>query len=291
VKPIDASSLLEPLQPGNELALPAGHYVVPAGIRRGGGPGAPIVITARDVTAPPRLVAPVDGGNILDIWAGHVTLRGLFFGPSERDRHAITIRGVDGVTVEDCVFEDVGGLALVATMTARAIIIRRNRLRRCKATAMYFGCHDGSCSILDLLIEDNTIDGVDAPGRLIGYGIQIKLNSAATIRRNQISDTKGPCIMVYGAMDRERVSRVEDNVVRGSRRSSGIVIGGGPAIVRGNVAIGHAQAGIAIENYGDRGLLRDIDVSGNTLQGNRRRGVWHPGVATGVRVGLNTDSA
>jgi hypothetical protein len=156
---------------------------------------------------------------------------------------------------------------------------------------MYFGCHDGSCSILDLVIEDNTIEGVDAPGRLIGYGMQIKLNSAATIRRNQISDTKGPCIMIYGAMDRERVSRVEDNVVRASRRSSGIVIGGGPVVVRGNVAIGHAQAGIAIEDYGDRGLLHDIDVSGNTLQGNRRRGVWQPGAAAGVRVGINTDSA
>ena len=97
--------------------------------------------------------------------------------------------------------------------------------------------------------------------------------------------------MIYGALDRGRVSHVEDNVVRGSRRSSGIVIGGGPVVVRGNVAIGHAHAGITIEDYGDRGLLRDIEVTDNTLQGNRRRGVWQPGAAAAVRVGINTDSA
>jgi len=261
------------VHPGEDIALPAGDYIADSGIRRGGMPGASVVIRALDATRPPRFVAPRKGGNVLDIWGAYVTLRGLDFGPTAPGVHAATIRGVNGITIEDCRFEEIGGLAIVATMNARAITVRRNRVRRSRATAMYFGCHDGSCSIVDLVIDDNVIETVDAPGRLIGYGIQIKLNSVATIRGNQVSDTKGPGIMIYGTTDRQRLSLVERNVVVGSRRSSGIVIGGGPAIVRGNLAMRNAEAGIAVEDYGSRGLLRGVEVTGNTLRGNRRRGV------------------
>jgi hypothetical protein len=187
--------------------------------------------------------------------------------------HAVVLSGVGRVAIEDCCFDGIGGFTIVQTMTGRDVVVRRNRIRGARATAIYFGCHDGSCSVTGVLIEGNEIYGVTAPWRQIGYGIQVKLNSSATIRDNRIQDTKGPSIMVYGSERPELTSVIEGNTVTGSRRSSGIVVGGGPAIVRDNVAGHHAGAGITLEDYRGRGLLRAIDVRDNTVYGNRRGGI------------------
>jgi len=113
------------------------------------------------------------------------------------------------------------------------------------------------------------------PDDSIGYGIQVKLNSIATIRDNVIVNTKGPGIMVYGARDLLKVSVVEGNYVAASRDSA-IVLGGGPAIVKNNIAVSSAQAGIALENYGKRGLLRNVVLVHNTLYGNMTGGIVAP---------------
>src|SRR4029077_10515016 len=67
------------------------------------------------------------------------------------------------------------------------------------------------------------------------------------------------------------------NFVRGSRTSSGIVVGGGPAIVRNNVAGWNFEGGIGLENYKQRGLLRAITVAHNTVYANREGGIMVPG--------------
>jgi hypothetical protein len=149
---------------------------------------------------------------------------------------------------------------------------------------MYFGCHDGSCALSQLVVEDNRIERVDAAGGEVGYGIQVKLNSQAVVHRNTIVDTKGPGIMVYGDRDLLRVSVVEANLVVGSRRSSGIVIGGGPALVRNNLAIRNAEAGIALQDYGNRGLLRGVVVAHNTVFDNRQAGIAAAGGLLDVRL-------
>jgi hypothetical protein len=139
---------------------------------------------------------------------------------------------------------------------------------------MYFGCHDGlGCMHSDLVVEKNYIRGVSAAPSAIGYGMQVKLNSSGVIRDNVVVDTKGPGIMVYGAHNLLTPTVIERNFVQGSRTSSGIVIGGGPAIVRNNVAVWNAEAGIELQNYGNRGLLRRIVVSHNTVYGNSRGGI------------------
>jgi len=166
--------------------------------------------------------------------------------------------------------------------SGRGLAVRRNVIRNSGATAMYFGCHDGiSCALSDLLVERNFIHTVRAPDPEIGYGIQVKLNSVAVVRDNVIADTKGPGIMVYGARDVTAVSLVERNVVTGSLGSSGIVVGGGPAIVRNNIAVANREAGIALEDYSRRGLLRGIAVTHNTVVGNRGGGITVPD--TGLR--------
>ena len=261
------------LEPGDELALTPGTYTGGLTIARGGSRRRPIVIQSADPSRPAVLVPSPAHEFVVDVSANDVVIRGVSFAHTPRGIHAIVVHGASDVVVEDCQFDDIGGLAIVETMDARHITVRRNSIRRSRATAIYFGCHSGSCSVSDILIEANRIEHVTAPWRAIGYGIQVKLNSSATIRNNVVVDTKGPPIMIYGARDSDMVTLVEGNVVAGSRRSSGIVIGGGPAIVRHNITTGNAEAGITLQDYGRRGLLRAVEVRHNTAFGNRQGGI------------------
>ena len=271
----DWCQALRTLPPGEELLLQPGDHAGPCTVTRSGVPGAPLVIRAKDPARPPRIVYPDRATNALNIRASHVLVRGLEFGPTQPDVDAIRIHSGDDVTIEDCRFVELGGIAVVAnSQSLRGLTVRRNEVLRSKGTAMYFGCHDGTACILsELLIEGNYIGGVTAPDPEIGYGIQVKLNSTGTIADNVIVDTKGPGIMVYGARDPSLLSVVERNFVSGSRTSSGIVIGGGPVVLRNNITTASAEAGIGLEDYGRRGLLRGIVVSHNTLYGNRQGGI------------------
>ena len=142
---------------------------------------------------------------------------------------------------------------------------------------MYFGCHDGqACTVSDLLVDRNYIAGVSARDPQIGYGVEFKLNSTGTIRDNVIVDTKGPGIMVYGAAAPGRPSLVERNLVVGSRNSSGILVGGGPAVVRNNLSLDNGVAGIGLQDYRRRGLLRGVVVVHNTVHGNGEAGILLP---------------
>jgi hypothetical protein len=109
--------------------------------------------------------------------------------------------------------------------SAGHIVVRRNEIVESKATAMYFGCHDELHRILsDLVMERDFIRGVEATEGEIGYGLQVKLNSTATISDNVIVDTKGPGIMVYGASE-----CTAPRTPRTSARSSGTSwLGRGP---------------------------------------------------------------
>ena len=145
---------------------------------------------------------------------------------------------------------------------------------------MYFGCHDGMrCAISGLWSRATTSMACGRQIREIGYGLQVKLNSVGVIRDNVIMDTKGPGIMVYGARMPDRVSVVERNVVMGSLRSSGIVVGGGPVIVRNNVVIGNREGGHRARGLrptraaarGHRGPQHDLWQSGRRHHGARPR--------------------
>ncbi len=264
--------------PGEELVLAPGDYQGPCAIRRGGEPGAALVIRAADPARRPRIVYAGRASNVFEVRASHVTIRGLEFGPTQQDVDAVRIFKANGVTVEDCYFTQLGGIAVVANHSSvRGLVIRRNVIRSSTATAMYFGCHDGvGCVVSGLVVEGNFIEGVTAPDPEIGYGIEVKLNSSAIIRDNTVIKTKGPGIMVFGSQDLTTSSLIERNVTIGSRTSGGIVIGGGPAIVRNNIAVSNDEGGITLEDYKKRGLLRGVIVVGNSAYGNRLGGVTVP---------------
>lgn len=272
----DLCAALNGLQVGEELLLRSGDYPGGCSVRRGGSPGSPMIIRSAEAQRPARLVAPGAGRNLLEIRASDVSIRGLHFGPSDAD--GVRIMSGHRVSVEECEFRQIGGIAVVANHTStRGLTVRRNIIVDSGATGMYFGCHDGArCAVSGLLIEGNLIQGVTAVGQQIGYGMQVKLNSSAIIRDNVVLDTKGPGIMVYGSRDLVATSVVERNFVRGSRTSSGIVVGGGPVMVRNNVSGWNFEAGIGLENYGGRGLLRAIVAVHNTVYANHSGGVMVP---------------
>jgi len=87
--------------------------------------------------------------NVFEVRASHVTIRGLEFGPTHPDADAIRIFNGNGVTIEDCHFNHLGALAVVANhASVRGLVVRRNVIRNSLATALYFGCHDGNgCSL------------------------------------------------------------------------------------------------------------------------------------------------
>lgn len=274
----DWCQALHRLPAGEELVLRPGEYRGRCTIRRGGTAQQPLVIRGKDRTAPPRLTYHDRAGNLLDIHAGHLVLRHLHFGPTLPDVDAVRIHLADDVRVEECSFAELGGIAVVANSgSVTDLTVRGNVIRNSGATAMYFGCHDGSCSLSRILVEGNHIEHVRAPGGEVGYGIQVKLNSQAVIRRNTIVDTKGPGVMVYGDRDLLRASLVEANLIVRSQRSSGIVIGGGPVVVRNNIVVRNAEAGIALQDYGGRGLLRGVVVAHNTVFDNHEAGIQVPG--------------
>lgn len=150
-----------------------------------------------------------------------------------RNVAAVRILAHAGITVEDCEFSRHGGIAIAATRTSvDRLYVRRNIIIDSSATAIYFGCHDGAgYQISNLIVARNFIRGVDAVDPEIGYGIQLKLNTIGVISDNVIADTKRPGIMVYGSSDLSRPSLIERNFIAGSRQSSGVLIGGGPAQV------------------------------------------------------------
>jgi hypothetical protein len=263
----DLCGAINTLQPGDELVLRPGDYRGPCTIRIGGRPGAPIVIRAQDPAQKPRIVYAGRESNVMDVKASHVILRGLRFGPTQEDVDGVRVFRAEEVTVEECEFEGMGGIAVVANhANVRGLVVRNNTVRRSRATGMYFGCHDGAtCRVTDLLVEGNSIHGVAAPPDSVGYGLEIKLNSAGIVRGNVVVDTKGPGIMVYGSQSPSLLSTVERNFVVGSRESAGIVVGGGPALVRNNITLGSSEAGISLEDYKRRGLLRRVVVVHNTV--------------------------
>jgi hypothetical protein len=266
------------LPPGGDVVLAPGNYAGPCTVHRSGAPGAPLVIQAKDLHDRPRIMYLGQANNVLNIRGDHLIVRGLDIGPTKSSVDGIRIKEGSDVTIEDCRFQRLGGVAVVANHTSSArIVVRRNEIIQSRSTAMYFGCHDGiHCALTDLLVERNYIRGVEATDPEIGYGIEVKLNSTAIIRDNVIVDTKGPGIMVYGASDLSKVNVVERNFVAGSRNSSAIVLGGGPAIVRNNVTTTSAEAGIGLEDYHRRGLLRGIVVAHNTTYDNVKGGIAVP---------------
>lgn len=287
VGPADAwCGVINQAVPGEEIVLRPGAYTTPCWLTARGTPEAPIVVRSQSKDPAQRAVFAYPGAsaNVLELRdAAYLVLRELTFAPTREGVDAIRIWRAHNIIIEHNLFQGIGGIAISAnTKDSTQIVVRQNTFRELRATGLYFGCHDGtSCRVTDLLIEGNRIDGVSpSDRRAVGYGIQIKLNSWGVVRHNAIYRTKGPGIMIYGSNQHATPSTVEHNHVAGSLSEGGVVIGGGPAVVRHNVLLGNAYGGISVQNYGRRNLLHNIWLMYNTILDNDDSGInvasWQP---------------
>ena len=261
--------------PGDEIIFVPGFYTVPCWITAKGLPGSPITVRSQSEEPNQRATFAYPGStsNVLELRdAAYLTIRGFSFAPTQDGVDAIRIRKANDIIIEKNLFKGIGAVSISANDSdTHRITVRQNTFKDLKYTGLYFGCHDGNaCHATDLLIEGNLIDGITTPfaPSAIGYGLEIKLNSYGTVKDNTVYRTKGPGIMVYGSNRKDPPSILEGNYVEGSKTEGGIVIGGGPAIVRNNVLIGNGYGGISIQNYGGRNLQKDVWVVHNTMINN-----------------------
>src|SRR5262249_39493122 len=158
------------------------------------------------------------------------------FGPTAAGAGVNPIKlrsSLQGVVVDQNVFQgtDIAVAANSSGSTYQNVSVTNNVLTNLQSTGLYFGCHDGvSCHALNILIQGNLIDTVQ-PGDGVGYGLEIKLNSYATILENTIYRSRGPGIDVYGSNRGDPASIVERNYIEGAQTDAGINVSGGPAIV------------------------------------------------------------
>jgi hypothetical protein len=269
--------------PGDEIIFAPGNYPNTCWITVSGTASNPILIRSESETNRATFNYSGSSSNILEIRGSYITIRGFGFRPSSDVVDSVRIMVVSNVTVENNRFEGIGNIAVSANSgNSSNLTIRNNTFLNLLNTPVYIGVHDGSVSSRNLLFEGNFINGVSPPDPSIGYGIEVKLNSYGTIRDNTIYNTKGPPIMTYGSNKGDPASIIEGNYAEGSRNEGGIVIGGGPAIVKNNVLVGNGYGGISCQNYGGRGLQKNIWLIHNTILNNDDSGINVSGWTTGA---------
>jgi len=274
--------------PGDEIVFIPGFYTMPCWITAKGLPGSPITVRSQSEEPNQRATFAYPGSTsiVLELRnAAYLTIRGFSFAPTQNGVDAIRIRKANDIIIEKNLFQGIGAVSISANDSdTQHITVRQNTFKDLKYTGLYFGCHDGSaCHATDLLIEGNFIDRITTPfdPSAIGYGLEIKLNSYGTVRDNTIYRTKGPGIMIYGSNRGDTPNLIEGNYVEGSQTEGGIVIAGGPAVVRNNVLIGNAYGGISAQNYCGRNLQKNVWIVYNTIINNDDSGVnvsaWQAG--------------
>jgi hypothetical protein len=293
--------ILRTLQPGDELVFLPGIHEGHAVLTASGEAGRPITLrgVAKDGKLP-ELRYTGSANNLWRIKASHLIIRDLAFHSTHS--YGMRIERADHITIDGCQFRECGG----GDLSANSADVDGLRVQNCRfigspCTPVYIGHQDGKLAITHFVFERNIIDGSRITEG-VGYGIQLKLNvRGGVIRENHIFGTQGPGIMVYGSLDAapEDAQRVERNIIVGGRDNPGIVVGGGPALVQGNLLVGGRSGGIAVQNYGGRDILdgirlidnvmvlnksSDLSVSGNArgllAQGNR---AWRDAEAGGFR--------
>jgi hypothetical protein len=274
--------ILTQLQPGDELILHEGIYEGSAAINISGLPGKPIIIRGYGKGEErPVLLWEGKGANLLQIGASNIVIDFLEF--RAKYVYAIRLRGSESnsnnnVTIKNCVFYMSGGgdISANSSLAYDNIQILDNYFIGSQKTAVYIGIHDGKSNVTNFVFKGNVIDGSQIYGDdIVGYGIELKLNvTKSLIENNYITGTKGPCIMVYGAenLDADNANIVRNNIVVGSRQEAGIVVGGGPSTIEGNLSLG-CKGGISVQNYGNRNLLHNVVLLGNTAVCDRTYGM------------------
>jgi hypothetical protein len=273
---------------GDTVIFVAGTYSDTCSIVVSGTSGARITLRSQTAAPADRAFLAYAGtsSNIIDVYGSYVTIRWLTFGPTAPGAgvNPLKLRSSNqGIVIDQNVFQgtDIAVAANSSGNIYQDISVTNNVLTNLQSTGLYFGCHDGiSCHAVNILIRGNLIHTVQ-PGDGVGYGLEIKLNSYATIIENTVYSSQGPGIEVYGSNRGDPPSVVERNYVEGAVTDAGINVGGGPAIVRNNIVVGNQYNGIWAQDYNGRGLQQNVWIVHNTVANNQTGGIkvsnWQAG--------------
>ena len=271
----DYRPLLDELEPGGELVFLPGEHEGHTVLTLSGTEDAPITIRGvlDEDGNPPELRVMERGHNLWRIRGDHLVIRDLGFHAPHA--YAIRVDEANDITIENCVFRDCGS----GDLSANSGDVHGLRIRGCtsigaRRTPYYIGQHQGELDITGFEFERNVIDGsqIEPAPNTVGYAIQLKLNvRAGVIRENYITGALGPGIMVYGVEEGEPEdgSRIERNIVIGSQRNPGIIMGAGPATAINNLVLGCESGGVSVFNYNQWDMLDHIRVEGNIAAVNR----------------------
>jgi len=286
VTPANWCNSINAAAPGTTFVLAPGSYTDSCHITASGTAAAPIAIRSQGQATASRANLVYNGStsNIIDLGGSYIALRWLTLGPSQDGVDGIRIRGTHDDVIEENIFQSIGGVGVPNNddggSTPR-ITVRNNVFNNGQSTVIYMGCHDGSsCHSPDVLIEGNVINGAQ-PGDGVGSGVQIKLNSYATVRDNTIYNTTGAGIIIYGSSEGDPATLVEGNYVEGAQDDAGINASGGPVIVRNNILVGNGNFGVWAQDYNGRNLQTNVWIVENTLLNNQSGGIgvqnWQTG--------------
>ncbi len=270
------------LQPGDELVVRGGTYCNTGRrfISVSGTAAAPIVIRAADGEVPVLTRADDPTGpqtqNGIEIFAEHTTIRGIRF--ERGDAGVRFFGGSQHVTFEDneISFTSNNGLTLNSGSTSN-FVIRRNHIHDTgqfagdtEGEGMYVGCHTGSCSASNHLIEGNYIHHLRGTSSGGNDGIEIKTGSFAnTVRDNVIHDTtigrRYPCIFAYGVDDplTQAPNVIERNVVWNCGEA---ILVTADVIVRNNIVL-DSDFGINVNYQNPAPPMRNVTLINNTIAG------------------------
>lgn len=269
----DIHAAVATLQPGDELVLGGGEYVLDRAVLINfyGTVDEPIVIRAKDGESPllrqtnsSRYVIDIDG-------AAYIEIRGLELSGGNQ---SIRMREADYITVADCDIHDSNDVAIAVnwTGTYTGLKIIRNHIHHTNHTGegLYLGCNNDFCRVENSLIDSNYIHHTNGPTVTQGDGIELKEGSSGNvISNNVIHDTNYPGILTYSTVGNGPPNIIEGNVMWNSSENGMQVAA--DAIVRNNIIIG---APVAFQLH-QAGSPSNLEFVNNT--------VIVPGTAINVR--------
>jgi hypothetical protein len=263
----DFRSAMQNLAPGDTLVMHGGTYALSSyfELDLAGTADAPIEIRAAAGEQP--LIHYVDDGqNIVNIAdSSFLTIDGIEFSGGSR---GIRLMNSSDITIRNCHVHDTAANAISANddgnVYARLAFVH-NEIDHAGDTAegFYLGCNDDACRIHDSLVANNYIHDLNGPTVTQGDGIEIKAGSYANVvRDNVIHDTAYPGITLYHTNGNGAPNVIERNLVWNSG-DNGIQVTG-DAIVRNNIVLGAAAAGIGI-HASQGGVVQNLVIVNNTV--------------------------
>ena len=261
---------VESLQPGDTLIVHSGTYSGIGRISIGakGTTDQPIVIQGANGEPRPHITRPQNTTiqNTINIeGSSYLTIQGLEISGNGGDAIKVNEQPSHHVTLQDLVIHDID-VGINTKNNSNNFIIRDNHIYNTgvdqgTGEGMYIGCHDGSCSLSDSIIEHNLIHD-SLPGTTQGDGIEIKFNSEnIVIRDNVIYNRPFPGIFVYGG---GVTNIVEGNVVWNSLEGIAAV---SDTVVRNNILFDN-ETGIISFHHSAVPFVANTTFVNNTLYNN-----------------------